>query len=882
MLRSVFPILFCLPFAVPAAAQVTRVSVSTAGVEGNNASWAPSISQTGRYVVFASVATNLVAGDTNDMSDVFLRDRDTDADGILDEPGAVATTRLSTGDGGAAPNGRSQEPQITPDGRYVVFSSTATNLLPGTAAAPPPAPDAGSQIYRLDRTNGTIVRVSETADGVAANGVSVTPAVSADGDVIVFLSNATNLAPAGSTNTALFVREITADTTERLALPDVPAGSFSFVGFTQITLSADGSKVAYRVFRFSDPLAPIDQFGAFVTDRAAGTVTPVLSATLAGAITSIQLTASGASAILSSGETTLRRVLASGSETPARTAPGVQGGMAPAGSPSGRYVLAGSGVLLDFELGTSTSLGLVPFDSDFSEDDRWLAVSSATATLVAGDTNDTSDVFVLDLPDLLDADNDTMDDRWETLFSVTDAAADPDGDGQTNAQEEDAGTHPNGLVRRFLAEGATGAFFHTAIALANPDTTLAATAVLTFERGDGTQARRSIAIPAGRSAVVDVGAVPGFEAADVSTTVESDRFLGVERSMTWGTAEGAPYGSHAETSTAAPSQTWFLAEGSTVVGFDLFYLLQNPQATTTNTTVRFLLPSGTVVTRTYDLAPGSRTTIYVNQVAGLDETDVSGDITADAPIVVERAMYRGAPGQPFALGHASMGVRAAATSWFLAEGATGTFFDLYVLIANPGSTAATVQAQFAKPDGSTVTRAYTVGPNSRFSVYVDDIPGLAATPVATTLTSTNSVPIVAERAMYWPGGFFDYYEGHSSAGSTATALDWVVAAVETGGAGAAQTFILIANTENRAGQATVTLLPDVASTAPPPPPAPINLTLPPNSRTTVPVTIDGRYGARITSTGGSPVQLVVESSVYRSTGDVVWSAGSNALATPVP
>ena len=244
--------------------------------------------------------------------------------------------------------------------------------------------------------------------------------------------------------------------------------------------------------------------------------------------------------------------------------------------------------------------------------------------------------------------------------------------------------------------------------------------------------------------------------------------------MTWGTPTYV-YGSHAETATTAPSPTWFLAEGSTVLGFDLFYLLQNPQATTTHATVRFLLPSGTIIMRTYDLAPGSRTTIYVNQVAGLDETDVSGDISADAPIVVERAMYRSRAGEPFSLGSDSMGVTAPATSWFLAEGATGSFFDLYVLIANPGNTDATVRADYARPDGSVVTQTYTVRAHSRHSVYVDAIAGLTDTSVATTLTSTNAVPIVAERAMSWPGGFFDYYEGHTSAGSTATALEWVVA-----------------------------------------------------------------------------------------------------------
>jgi hypothetical protein len=390
------------------------------------------------------------------------------------------------------------------------------------------------------------------------------------------------------------------------------------------------------------------------------------------------------------------------------------------------------------------------------------------------------------------------------------------------------------------------------------------------------------AIPAGRSAVVDVGAVAGLESADVSTPVERDRFLAVERSMTWGSAAGTIDGSHAETAAATPSQTWFLAEGTTVLGFDLFYLLQNPQPTTTQATVRYLLPSGTAVTRTYDLAPGSRTTIYVNQVTGLDETDVSGDITADAPIVVERAMYRSAPGQPFALGTGSMGVPAAATSWFLAEGATGPFFDLYVLIANPGAADATVQARYAKPDGATVTQTYTIRGHSRFSVYVDAIPGLESTAVATTLTSTNAVPIVAERAMYWPGGFFDYYEGHSSAGSTTTALQWVVAGAESGGPRAAQTFVLIANTENRAGAATVDLLQDVASTSPPPPPGSLVLTLPPNSRTTVPVALEGGYGVRVTSSGPSPVQIVVESAVYRSAGGVTWASGSNALATPVP
>jgi hypothetical protein len=228
-----------------------------------------------------------------------------------------------------------------------------------------------------------------------------------------------------------------------------------------------------------------------------------------------------------------------------------------------------------------------------------------------------------------------------------------------------------------------------------------------------------------------------------------------------------------------------------------------------------------------------------------------------------------------------MGVTAASSSWVLAEGATGPFFDLYVLIANPGSTDAVVTARFAKPDGGVVTQAYTVRANSRHSVFVDAIQGLENTSVATTVTAAGGALIVAERAMYWPGGFFDYYEGHASPGTTSTAASWVVGGAEVGGPDAAQTYVLIANTDNRTGEATLTFLPDVKFTGSVP--APVTVTLPPTSRTTIPISqLAGTFGALVTSTGPTPVQLVVESAAYRDVGGVTWAAGSNALGTPVP
>src|SRR5688500_16203804 len=83
-------ILFLVTGSWPAAAQSVLVSAASDGTEGNGDSFSPTISDGGRFVAFVSTSTNLVAGDTNGFVDVFLRDRDADADGVFDEAGAVS------------------------------------------------------------------------------------------------------------------------------------------------------------------------------------------------------------------------------------------------------------------------------------------------------------------------------------------------------------------------------------------------------------------------------------------------------------------------------------------------------------------------------------------------------------------------------------------------------------------------------------------------------------------------------------------------------------------------------------------------------------------------------------------------------------------------
>jgi Tol biopolymer transport system component len=859
MSRIAFVFLASLAASAPASAQLLRVSVSSAGAEANGPSGPPSISADGRFVVFASTASNLVAGDTNGVSDVFLRDRDTDADGVLDEAGAVATTRLSVGPGATQATGASTQPAISADGRFVAFASTASNLVAGASAL--------SQIYRVDRTTGDVIRVSESAAGAAGDQASTEPAISANGDAVAFTSTAINLvADAGSAQPHVFIREITADRTARLSPLDASQSQYG-----RPTISATGARVAYVVV----PASATAPRSVHVSDAATGG----LRATFVTPIAAGTLSASGTRVI--AGDT--RYVVESRAVSPPLTAltPPVASGTA-SGSASGRFVLGGGGTLGDFDLGVSSSLGFTSLGAAFTADDRWLAFASDTSTLLSGnaDANGVADVFVLNLPARLDLDADTMDDRWETLFGVTSPTADPDGDGANNAAEESAGTHPNGVQQRYFSEGATGAFFATRLWLANPDGANAARVVLNFDSGQGVRRSYPLWLPAGGAATVDIGAISGFEASDASTIVESDRLVVVDRAMEWGidpVPTGHGYGSHAETAAPAASTRWFLAEGSTVLGFELFYLLQNPQPTIAHTTVRYLLSSGTVITRTYDMAPRSRTTIYVNVIPGIEEIDVSADISADQPIMAERAMYRTTPGQHFGLGTVSAGVTAPSTRWFLAEGATGFFFDLYVLFANPSDSDAHISVDYAREDGIVVNKTYLIRAHSRFSVYVDSIPGLEHTSVATTVVSTNNVPIVVERAMYWPGGFFDYYEGHTSVGTTGTAQRWVVARGD--GEAATQTFVLFANTENRPGQVTLRIMT----------PAGFNgslqrvVNLPANSRTTVELTgMPAVYGILAESSGPSPVELVVESAVYRSYRGALWAAGSNAVATPLP
>jgi hypothetical protein len=316
--------------------------------------------------------------------------------------------------------------------------------------------------------------------------------------------------------------------------------------------------------------------------------------------------------------------------------------------------------------------------------------------------------------------------------------------------------------------------------------------------------------------------------------------------------------------------------------------LQNPNAVDAEVSVEYLLGRGAApITVTYRLPPRSRTTLDVSaQHPSLRRAEVSARIVTDAetPILVERAMYLDAGGRLFGAGHASAGITTPAPTWSFAEGATGPYFDTFLLLANPSHDPVTVRATFLLPDGTALERTYDIAGKSRFNIWVDQAaPELADTAVSTVLESVDDRPFVAERAMWWPGpASANWREAHNSPGSLATSSRWGVAEGMLGGPNAADTYILVANTSPFDGIARVTLsFEDDGSRVS------RDYAVAARSRTNVPVRNDfpqatgRRFATLVESQGALPAQLVVERAMYADSGRDRWASGTNALGTPL-
>jgi YVTN family beta-propeller protein/autotransporter-associated beta strand protein len=426
----------------------------------------------------------------------------------------------------------------------------------------------------------------------------------------------------------------------------------------------------------------------------------------------------------------------------------------------------------------------------------------------------------------------------------------------------------------FLAEGATGSFFSTDILIANPNLA-AAPVTMTFYKDDATTVVKTLTLLATSRTTVHVADIAGMESAAFATSVASTGGLPlvVERTMTW---DASGYGSHGEKASAGAATTWYFAEGSQGF-FHTFFLLLNPHATTNVAHVTFFLEDGSPLQRNYPLAAASRTTLDIATEPALANRSFGAVITFDLPGMAERAMYFG-DSPAFSGGTDASGVTAPATSWFLAEGATGSFFDTFILIANPNDTAANVTTTYLPASGVPVPKIHVVAPHQRLTLNIaTEDPTLASVAVATSVSS--DVPVIAERSQYWPHA--NWYEAHNSAGETTAGLKWGLAEGRVGGTAHAQTYVLIANPGTQPANVTATFLRTDGTTIVK------TLTVAATSRTNIAITGPGSDVPELVDEAFSTViqssqPVIVERSMYTDANGVTWAAGTNATASRLP
>lgn len=242
----------CFLHHLPTGA-TTRISVATNGTQGNGGSRYPVLSSSGRYVAFESVSNNLVANDTNGARDVFLHDRVTSV-----------TSRVSETAAGVQGNADSVDSFISPDGRYVVFESSADNLVPNDT-------NLSTDVFLKDLQTGALTRISVDSNGLEGNGISENASINDGGTLVAFASYANNLVAQDANGYEdLFLRDLTTGVTERINLSS--GGAQGHVGAYEPTLSPDGGFVVF--FSAASNHVPGDsnsQLDVFVRDLANGT-----------------------------------------------------------------------------------------------------------------------------------------------------------------------------------------------------------------------------------------------------------------------------------------------------------------------------------------------------------------------------------------------------------------------------------------------------------------------------------------------------------------------------------------------------------------------------------------------------------------------------------
>jgi len=293
----------------------------------------------------------------------------------------------------------------------------------------------------------------------------------------------------------------------------------------------------------------------------------------------------------------------------------------------------------------------------------------------------------------------------------------------------------------YLAEGTTDYGFETYVTIENPNT-VAVTAVVTYMTKSGPRRKPDLVLAPLSQTVFNPRSDLG--ATDFSTQVvcKEGRSIAVDRRMTWtGKGASSPEG-HSSVGVTAPAKTWYLPEGSSKWGFECWLLVQNPNASAAKVTLTYMAEGVSPVKKTKTVAANSRASFSMKDDIGARDASIM--VSADKPVIPERAMYRGDRRE----GHDSIGTTTPATDYYLAEGSSNWGFTTYVLVQNPGAEQARVTLTYMTPAGPKVQPAFDMPPSSRKTIRVND-----AMPGQDFSTKVHADrPVIAERAMYWDNG----------------------------------------------------------------------------------------------------------------------------------
>lgn len=306
----------------------------------------------------------------------------------------------------------------------------------------------------------------------------------------------------------------------------------------------------------------------------------------------------------------------------------------------------------------------------------------------------------------------------------------------------------------YLPEGSTAISqagqFETWVLVENPGDKPARVDVDYMTPGGQIAGPRFTMAPASRQSVNVSDTVPNE--ASVSTKVASDKPIAASRSMYWDTPQKNRQAAHGSIGVNFLSNLWYLHEGSTGSDargtFETWVLVQNPGKTAANVKLTYLTPSGKVAGPSVSLAAGSRQTFNVaDTVPG--QWNVSTRVEADGPVVAERVTYWDAADFRQA-DHGSVGCLATSDTWLVPEGSTGSNasggFDTWILVQNPGGSAASVSLKYMTPAGEVAGPSFKLAANSRRSISVADTVGNNWS-VSTTVSSDK--PVVVDGTLYW-------------------------------------------------------------------------------------------------------------------------------------